>query len=298
MNTAPSLAMAAHTVSHRETALSFDCAGERLHGVLALPAGAQGCAPLGVLVVVGGPQYRVGSHRQFVTLSRRLADAGHAVLRFDVRGMGDSSGAQRGFEDMHDDIAAGIATLLHAAPGVQRVALWGLCDGAAASLLYIEASRDARVAGLALLNPWVRSEQSLARTHVKHYYRERLLQPAFWAKLLRGGVGLRALRDLGANLGRLRQRKTEPAHHSFQQRMAGAWHGFEGELLLMLSDNDWTAREFEEHLRHSAEWAGARQRPRLRWQQIADADHTLSGSGARVQVDNLTLAWLQEIQRR
>jgi len=55
-------------------------------------------AACGVLIVVGGPQYRVGSHRQFLLLSRRLAAEGHPVMRFDYRGMGDASGAMRGFE--------------------------------------------------------------------------------------------------------------------------------------------------------------------------------------------------------
>ena len=85
-----------------ESAL-FACAGETLVGVLARPAVA---ARTGVVVIVGGPQYRVGSHRQFVLLSRALAGAGCAVLRFDYRGMGDSSGAQRSFDSVSADIAA------------------------------------------------------------------------------------------------------------------------------------------------------------------------------------------------
>jgi alpha/beta superfamily hydrolase len=48
-----------------------------------------------VLVIVGGPQYRAGSHRQFTLLARSLAEQGFAVLRFDYRGMGDSTGAMR-----------------------------------------------------------------------------------------------------------------------------------------------------------------------------------------------------------
>ena len=37
----------------------------------------------------------------------------------------------------------------------------------------MQATRDPRVAGLALLNPWVRSDAGLARARVKHYYRQR-----------------------------------------------------------------------------------------------------------------------------
>lgn len=54
--------------------------------------------PLGLLMVVGGPQYRVGSHRQFVLLARDLAAAGIPVFPFDYRGMGDSTGQARDFE--------------------------------------------------------------------------------------------------------------------------------------------------------------------------------------------------------
>src|SRR5262245_60307703 len=69
-----------------ERAVVFGCEGEELLGVLHEPAsdGATGTpASTGVIIVVGGPQYRVGSHRQFVLMARELARRGHAVLRFD-----------------------------------------------------------------------------------------------------------------------------------------------------------------------------------------------------------------------
>ena len=98
-------------------------------------------------------------------MARALAAAGYPVLRFDVRGMGDSSGPLHDFLDQTPDVAAAIEALCREA-GVQRVMLWGLCDGASAALLYLHERPDPRVAGLCLLNPWVRSAQSLARTQV------------------------------------------------------------------------------------------------------------------------------------
>ena len=53
-----------------------------------------GSAPVGVLIIVGGPQYRVGSHRQFVKLSRALSQHNIASMRLDSSGMGDSSGSK------------------------------------------------------------------------------------------------------------------------------------------------------------------------------------------------------------
>ena len=89
------------------------------------------------------------------------------MLRFDVRGMGDSSGTPPGFERIEDDIAAAIDALLAAVPETSGVVLWGLCDGASAALLYLDTTHDTRVVGLGIANPWVRSEVGLARTRVR-----------------------------------------------------------------------------------------------------------------------------------
>ena len=164
-----------------ERAIVFGCDGERLVGVVAAGAAT---GTTGVVIVVGGPQTRAGSHRYFVQVSRALASAGFPTLRFDYRGMGDSSGSQRNFEPVNEDMAMAIAALQRQVPAVKQVVLWGLCDGASAALLYLRATADPRVRGLCLLNPWVRSEASLARTHVKHYYLQRLMQREFWLKLV------------------------------------------------------------------------------------------------------------------
>src|SRR5881398_3691346 len=91
-----------------EQAISIECEGDALVGILHEPTSP---AEVGVVVIVGGPQYRVGSHRQFVLLARTLAAAGFAVLRFDYRGMGDSSGEQRSFEAASADIGTAVDVL-------------------------------------------------------------------------------------------------------------------------------------------------------------------------------------------
>ena len=277
-----------------EEALVFGCAGETLVGVLS--PGAAG-SDTGLVIVVGGPQYRAGSHRQFVLLARSLAVVGIPVLRFDVRGMGDGSGAQRGFEQIDADIGAAIDALQARLPTVARVALWGLCDGAAAALLYCDATRDHRVAGLVLLNPWVRSVASLARTHVRHYYLQRLLQPAFWRKLLGGGVTVAALGELVATMRAARGATAAPGTAApgggtFQDRMARAWAAFPGSLLLVLSGRDYTAREFTEYTQAGAGWKAALAHPRLLTRALEAADHTFSDSASRRAVEALTLDWL------
>ncbi|MEF7616849.1 hydrolase 1, exosortase A system-associated [Aquincola sp. MAHUQ-54] len=278
-----------------ERAVVFSCAAQPMVGIVHEAAVPSDTA---VLIVVGGPQYRGGSHRQFVQLARRLAAEGVASMRFDVRGMGDSGGGQRGFDALDDDIAAALDTLQSQLPAVRRVVLWGLCDGASAALLYLEGRADPRITGLVVVNPWVRSEATLARTHVKHYYRQRLMQREFWGKLLKGGVALRAASELGRNL--VRALRPAPAAQAaagaqapFAERMATAWRGFSGPLLLILSGNDYTAREFVEHATTSAGWRGLVSSPRVSRHDIEDADHTFSDPPSQKAMEAATVAWLQ-----
>jgi uncharacterized protein len=251
-----------------------------------------GASPVGVLVVVGGPQYRAGSHRHFVELARHLAAHGHACLRFDHRGLGDAPAPLQSFEALDDDIDAGISALMQAAPALKGVVLWGLCDAAAAALLYVQRRQDPRVLGLALLNPWVRTAQSEARVQVSHYYAQRLRSPAFWAKLLRGGVGVGQLRDWW----RARQRAKGVAPTGpvlgFTERMAQGWQGFGGPILLQLALPDLTAQEFIDTANRS--WPQWQAKPRLRRHDHQEATHTFSVKAHKQQVNQELVDWLQQ----
>jgi uncharacterized protein len=286
-------------MSHsRDEALSIAGLGQPLWGVLSRPLlSAAVASDVAVLVIVGGPQYRVGSHRQFVLLARALARQGHVVLRFDYRGMGDSAGALRDFEAVSDDIGCAIDALLLAAPHTRRVVLWGLCDGASAALLYLHDRHDPRVAGLALLNPWVRSPASLAKTHVKHYYADRLKSPEFWRKLLSGQVATSAVTGLWSNL-RLAfsgsAATTRKATLPYQERMARAWSGFAGAILLMLSERDLTAQEFADFSATDPAFQRALQANPPTRVTLADADHTCSTASAQLAAERHTAQWLAQ----
>jgi uncharacterized protein len=271
-----------------ERAVQFSCEGQHLLGVLCLPE-----SPLrtGVVIVVGGPQYRAGSHRQFVQLARHLAENGHAVLRFDVRGMGDSGGEQRQFEQLGPDIGAAITALLHDVPSVQKVVLWGLCDGASAALLYLHDRSDARVCGLALANPWVRSVSGQAKAQVRHYYRQRLKEWNFWSRVLNPAVAWRAAVGLVDNLRAARATPVRDAG-SFQERMASAWRGFRGPILLVQCEHDLTAREFDDALRDQAAWKNALDAQPPARVDLAGADHTCSQPQAQQALQRATLHWL------
>lgn len=268
--------------------------GHTLVGVLAQPAQP---VPLAVLVIVGGPQYRAGSHRQFVQLARTLAAAGYPTLRFDVRGMGDSDGPMPHFESISDDIGAAVDWLQTRLVTGTRVVLWGLCDAASAALLYLQARPDPRIAGLCLLNPWVRSQESQARTQVKHYYTQRLMQRQFWRKLLSGQVAASAVSSLLASVRMAWSpgpRTARPGGDSYQDRMARGWQRHAGPVLLLLSGDDYTAREFVEFTRDRAPWTALLAGQQFRRHDLPGANHTFSDPADKVRVASLTLEWLRD----
>lgn len=280
----------------REEAAELNCAGERLWGILARPPSGMVPKPVAVLIAVGGPQYRVGSHRQFVQLARALARHGYAVLRFDYRGMGDSEGDLRDFEHAEQDLRCGIDALARLQPQAQRIVVWGLCDAAAAALMF--ATTDSRVAGIVAANPWARSESSLGAARVKHYYLARLMQPEFWRKLAGGGFDWRgSLRSLTGNLKQARRHYTGAVdgggNIGFQGRMAQGLAKFRGRLLLLVSGNDLTAMEFLQYAAASRDWNGLLSGPAVKRVDIAQADHTFSRRVWSEQVEFETIKWLQ-----
>ena len=276
----------------REEALVFDCGGESLVGVLARPDAP---AARGVLIVVGGPQYRAGSHRQFTLLARELGQNGIASLRFDYRGMGDSAGAARSFEAVDEDIGCAVDRLLSAVPELSEVIIWGLCDAASAALFY--AHRDARVSGVVLVNPWVRTEQGIAQAHLRHYYGQRLLDRGFWRKAFSGRL------DVRATLASLRKFVTDAAAPrrgagTLPERMEDGLRRFRGRVLLILSGKDLTADEFRGVVSRSARWTRLLAEARVTRCDLPDANHTFSRREWRDQVARWTADWVKEGLRR
>jgi exosortase A-associated hydrolase 1 len=273
----------------RDLALAFDCDGDRLYGVASVPPAP---AERGVLIVVGGPQYRAGSHRQFTLLARALADQGIAAMRFDVRGMGDSEGSARPFEDIGADLDAAVTAFMQNVPKLREVVLWGLCDGASAAALY--AARDARITGLALLNPWVRTEAGAATATIKHYYRARLFDRTFWQKLASGKF------DAGAAVRsavQLAKTALAPAPAAGTAALPDQVYlglvNFDGKLLVMLSGADLTAQEFQDASASTADWRALMAQPRVTRHLLDGADHTCSRRDWHDQIAAWTAAWLR-----
>jgi uncharacterized protein len=279
-------------------AFTIPCAGDFMQAILHEPAPAKA---LGVVIVVGGPQYRVGSHRQFVLLARELAAAGFATLRFDYRGMGDSTGTARTFESIEEDIRAAADALCERVPAVKEIALWGLCDAATAAAFY--ASRDARVRHLVLANPWVRSEAGLARSLLRRYYSRRLVDPQFWRDLVTGKLGVtRAIAGFFSTVRRSGRANTPASTPGIAvtpaaplaARMADGLTAFKGRALFILSGADLTAGEFRDAIAASRRWRRLMRRPPYARRELSDADHTFSTRTWRDRVASLTRDWLRD----
>lgn len=279
---------------HSEEPLYFEYGGELMLGIL---HHAQGKATgVGVLLVVGGPQYRVGSHRQFVLLARELASAGVPVFRFDYRGMGDSTGKPRDFEAISDDIGAALDTFFGREPGMAGAVLWGLCDAATANAFY--AGSDERIIGQIALNPWVRTSEGEAQAYVRHYYLKRVVSGDFWRKVL--GMKFDALDALKDFLHKFRQSRgsgadtaTDSDQRPLPERLQDAQIGFGKPTLVILSGQDLTAREYESRVAESRAWKGWMASAEVTVCRLEEADHTFSRALWRDQVAAWSRDWVQ-----
>jgi uncharacterized protein len=288
-----------------ELPVIIDCQEEQLIGLIHQTQDKN--PAIGMLLIVGGPQYRVGSHRQFVLLARELASSGIPTLRFDVRGMGDSTGSPRHFGQIDDDLRAAIDCFFKYYPTMQRIVLWGLCDGASAALFY--GYQDSRVCSLIILNPWVFTEKGAAKTYLKHYYLQRLLNRDFWIKLLSFKFNyIESAQSLCLQLKRLiSARQVTPTSQTDASgtkinenlllpiRMRECFNRFKHPILIILSGRDLTAEEFKETVASDPLWQELLNTNSVCRREIPEADHTFSTAKWRDQVTYWTKEWISDL---
>ncbi len=276
--------------------VQFRVGRDTLLGIAHLPRPAT--ARIGIVIIVGGPQYRVGSHRQFVLAARHFADSGFPVLRYDTRGMGDSGGSSPGFDAQDADIAAAINCIHDLAPGIDGVVLWGLCDAASACLMYANV-KDSRVKAMILANPWVRTETTVAKTYLRHYYLQRLLQRSFWRGLITAKFN--PLASLGDFLGKLGQTLAPGGSADSNDRskfIGRMWNGlraFGRPILLLLSGNDLTAREFSDYCASRRDWPEFLAGGKITQLTVDHADHTFSRRRDLHRVNEVCMQWLDKL---
>lgn len=279
--------------------LLIDSDRHELIGILESPTSGK---KRGIVIVTGGPQYRVGSHRQFVLLARTLAHNGYPVLRFDYHGMGDSSGPKSDFLDCGADIAAAIAAFEEES-GVEEVVLLGLCDAASASLMYVVDGSP--VAGMILINPWVRTEHGLARAHLRHYYLQRLVSGEFVRKVFSGELRIRkvfgdfiatvgkSLAGKASNVGRIGSESARINEQDFRELMLEGLAKFNRPVLILLSGDDLTANEFVDFTKRDRRWRKLLRHSLVTQRKLEDGDHTFSTKKLRSTIEQWMLDWLK-----
>ncbi len=126
-----------------ETPLYFPHGGLALFGVLHEAAGTEPKLPVVFCHPFG--EEKLWTHRVFVSFARELALRGHAVLRFDQTGNGDSEGefSQSSVSSALGDLACAIDRLKELT-GSREVALLGLRLGATLASLAVEERDDVR----------------------------------------------------------------------------------------------------------------------------------------------------------
>ena len=208
--------------------ISFPCAGETLAGTLDEAPGSTG-----LLIVSGGNEIRAGAHRGMAMLAARIAGEGYPVFRYDRRGIGDSTGVNRGFADSGPDLIAAATAFRAAAPAVGRVLAFGNCDAATTLALF---HREAGLDALLLANPWLveSAGDTPPAAAVRARYAARLADPTQWLRLLRGQVDLR-------KFGRGLRTLATPAPMGLAEQVAAALTASDVPATLLLAREDNTA---------------------------------------------------------
>jgi exosortase A-associated hydrolase 1 len=292
----------------RETPLVFDCLGDDLIGIVHRPAEP---SEVGVLTVVaGGPQYRAGVGRGMVSLARSLASHGVAVMRFDYRGLGDSTGEFLGFNHIAEDLQAAVNAFQQEVPEVKRVVLWGGCDAASGAMIH--GWKVAGVESLILGNPWVSTQDIRAAVHRKHYTK-RLGEAHFWRKLIHFEYNLidyavAGIQKATSRIARLVSPR-ESSHSaavedtvgdtagSPNDRMLAGLRQFEGPVLFLMSGRSLISNEFDELINGDPGWHAVYSRPACKRIDLPDADQTFSDGDSRARVNQVILNWVTELDK-
>ena len=220
--------------------LTFACEGSELAASL---DGAGGRT--GLLLVTGGSQTRIGSHRMYERLAKSLAPLGYPCLRYDRRGTGDSAGADPGFRGSGHDLKAAASLFRTESSGLERIIGLGLCDGATALALF---GAEAKLDGLVLVNPWLVEAEAgePPPAAISAHYRKRLLSREGWKKIFSGAVDYRKL------LSGLRKISAKQAASPLAQETASALAKSRLRAWAILAEGDATAIAAERELRAPA----------------------------------------------
>lgn len=250
--------------------------------------------PVGCLILVGGPQYRAGAHRQYIDLARHLSANGVGVLRFDYSGMGDSDGDITDLDGRGDDIAAAAEALKDKLGADARIFPWGLCEGASA--IFMHHDKIPNMAGAIIANPWVGDARIEAQVHWRHYYLGKLRAKSMWQRLRGGKLFSSSLlenaRGFLAGAAPQEQAVYSPSLNALPDHLMKLI-GRNKPILYLASADDRERETFDYATRKDERWSRVRKSPLFIRKDLPNADHTFSRQSAKEAARMLTYDFIK-----
>jgi len=192
----------------REQALLFG-KSRSLVGIIADPPERPTDTELPAFVLLNaGLVHRVGPHRIFVRLARKLAALGFLVMRFDHSGIGDSKARHDNlpFEESAVRETQEAMDCLNSLRAAKRFVVVGLCSGTLTS--FRTACCDPRVAGIVLLNGLLESPEQIneetaayvvKQKIARSFWHNKLFQPESWLRFIKGKANYRRIIEIAAD---------------------------------------------------------------------------------------------------
>jgi len=249
---------------------AIPCASDALAATLDSATGSTA-----LLIVGGGNEIRSGAHSGMAQLALRIAEQGFPVLRYDRRGIGESTGTNAGFLTSAEEIAAAARFLRHE-NGMQHVIAFGNCDAATALALF---GPDAGVDGYILANPWViepsgEPEPTISSAAIRSRYWDRIKNPRTIVDLLSGKIDFRKL------LKGLKQASRSEENSALSLRLRDAMLRLEKDTLILLAKRDTTARAFLAAW-NSRDFEPVRNKVAITVEMLDSASHSFADADAK-----------------
>jgi pimeloyl-ACP methyl ester carboxylesterase len=259
-------------------------AGQRLLGIVTLPARRRDDAPA-CLLMNAGVVHRIGPHRINVKIARALAEVGIASIRIDLSGLGDSPPApgalhsgEQAVLDLQDAMAHLEQTL-----GIRRFIVFGLCSGSVHA--YLLAQKDDRVVGVTMFDSYL---FPTLKTHVLRRWSR--LRTASWRSLARKPLEWLqpAPRDQQSGETSTDLRMALPTRAQFAQAMnALTARGVSVYLYYSAS----FLEKFNYHGQMRDTFGNAPFMSRIRYDYETDVDHTVTSQHAQRKVVASVVDW-------
>ncbi len=252
-----------------------------------------------VVILNTGIIHRVGHHRMYVTMARKLAREGFTVLRFDFSGIGDSD-KRTNDTPPRDTNQADIAEALdwlETSRQISRVVLVGLCWGADQAVLY--GHSDRRVVALALMDPSIPATTK----YYLHYLSSRLVRPRTWINAALGRSRImrliveRLLLSLRADSWKVTQEslKNPPIRARFEEAYKRTVERNIDILAIFTGGQEATRQTYREQIIDAFPAVSFGQQLKLEF--FRDSDHTFGRTADRIRLIELIAHWVTDIAR-